>query len=226
MRWPVALDITAQKFHSYSYEDERRYYSRRWPTDAKPYLHLDAHLRCWLDAERVFRGKRVLDVGAGECTYTRLIADRFEPQRIVACELFAERMQPAFRENSNPRWGAVSGDCFRLPFRNGSFDVVFASLFLSQLPNLSDAIREFRRLLAPEGIFVGFEPNPFHPVILYRYLTKPHSANQYLFWPHKVCPVFKANGFAPRTQFFYAKMPWIRNRLLGPCIGVLARKDP
>lgn len=208
----------------FSYEEERRYYSRRWPTEAKPYLHLEAHLRSWLDPERLFCGKRILDVGAGECTYTRAIADRFEPKRIVACELFPERMLPAFRDNRNPRWRAVSGDCFRLPFRDGSFDVVFASLFLSQLPNLSDAVGEFRRLLVPGGTFVGFEPNPFHPVILYRYLTRPRSNNQYLFWPHRVCPIFESNGFSPETRYFYAKMPWIRNRMLGTCIGVVATR--
>lgn len=215
---------TSAAVRSFSYEDERRYYSRRWPTKAKPYLHLEAHLRSWLDPERLFHGKRILDVGAGECTYTRVIADRFEPERIVACELFPQRMLPAFRDNRNPRWRAVSGDCFRLPFRNGSFDVVFASLFLSQLPNLSDAVREFRRLIVPGGTFVGFEPNPFHAVILYRYLTRPRSNNQYLFWPRRVCPIFESNGFSPQTRYFYAKMPWIRNRMLGTCIGVIATR--
>lgn len=219
------LSVTTTGTRPYSYDAEKQYYSRQWPTHAKPYLYLEDHLRSWLDPERVFRGKRILDVGAGECTYTRVIADRFEPERIVACELFSERMLPAFRDNRNPKWEAVSGDCFRLPFHNGSFDVVFASLFLSQLPNLSDAVSEFRRLLAPGGAFVGFEPNPFHLVILYRYLTKPHSANQYLFWPHKVCPIFESHGFAPKTQYFYARMPWIRNRLLGTCIGLFAQKE-
>src|SRR5215510_9721881 len=124
----------------FSYEGEKEYYSRRWPEQAKPYLHLERYLRCWLDPEAVFAEKLILDIGAGELTYTRLIADRFRPEAIVACELFSKRMLPAFRENHNPSLKAVTGSCFQLPFKNGLFDVAFASGVLSQLPNLKDAL--------------------------------------------------------------------------------------
>ena len=206
----------------FSYELEKRYYSQRWPVEAAPYEHLDPYLRCWLDPEAVFGGKRVLDIGAGECTYTRLIADRFVPGVIVACELFRERMLPAFRANQNPSLKAVAGDCFHLPFRSRSFDVVFASGVLSQLPNLKDAVFEIARVLKPGGLFAGWDPNPFNPVILYRYLATPRSANQFIFWPHKIRPVFESVGFTGTTRFFYAKLPWTRSRFLGTCVGILA----
>ena len=208
---------------SFSYEAEKDFYTRRWPQAAKPYRHLEPYLRCWLDPEVVYGGKRVLDIGAGECTYTRLIADRFGPRVIVACELFRERMLPAFQENRNPHLKSVAGNCFHLPFRNHSFDVVFASLVLSQFPSLKDAVFEIQRVLKPGGLFVGWDPNPFNPVMLYRFFLRPCSANQYLFWPHKIRPVFEASGFTTTTRFFYAKLPWTRNRFLGTCIGILAR---
>lgn len=208
---------------SFSFEAEKQYYSQRWPKEAMPYLHLERNVRCWLDPEAVFGGKRILDIGAGECTYTRLIADRFGPSGIVACELFRERMLPSFRANRNPSLKAVAGDCFQLPFRNHSFDVAFASLVLSQLPALESAIAEIKRVLKPGGVFVGCEPNPFHPVILYRYLVKPHSANQFIFWPHKIRSIFKSAGFLATTHFFYAKLPWTRSRFLGTCIGMIAQ---
>src|SRR5262245_26459391 len=104
---------------SFSYDAEKQYYSQRWPEGAKPYLHLERYLRCWLEPDQLFRGNRVLDIGAGELTYTRLIADRFGPKEIVACELFRERMLPAFRENRNPSLKAVTGSCFQLPFKSG-----------------------------------------------------------------------------------------------------------
>src|SRR5215467_1392290 len=103
---------------SFSFEAEKQYYSQRWPQEAKPYLHLERNVRCWLNPAHVFEGKRILDIGAGECTYTRLIADRFRPKEIVACELFRERMLPAWQENQNPILKAVAGDCYDLPFRN------------------------------------------------------------------------------------------------------------
>jgi SAM-dependent methyltransferase len=42
----------------------------------------------------------------------------------------------------------VAGDARRLPFRDGSFDVVTASLFLHHFdePELADVLRELRRL--------------------------------------------------------------------------------
>ena len=207
----------------FSYEAERRYYSA-WPIKPQPYLHLERYLRCWLDPEEVFTGKRVLDIGAGEMTYTRLIADRFEPKEIVACELFSERMLPAYRDNGNPRLKSVTGSCFQLPFKNISFDVAFASGVLSQLPNLKEALIEIGRVLRPGGLFVGWDPNPFNVVILYRYMLTPRSPNQFMFWPHKVLPVFHSAGFSTNTRFFYARIPWTRSRFLSTCVGMVARK--
>ena len=209
----------------FSYEAEAAYYSKHWPTEAKPYLHLEPYLRGWLNPEDIFTGKQVLDVGAGECTYTRLIAERFKPERIVACELFRERLMPAFHAGRSPRWNPVVGNCFMLPFRDRSFDVVFASLFLCEMPNLEDVLAEFARLLKPGGVFVGFEPNPFHPVIQYRYWFKPRSSNHYLFWPRKVLPAFASVGLQTRTEYFYGPIPWMRSRFLGTCIGLVARKQ-
>src|SRR5438034_8232419 len=65
---------------AFSKELEEGYYSKNWPKEAVRYSHLEPYLRCWLDPEAVFKGKTVLDIGAGEATYTRLIADRFGPQ--------------------------------------------------------------------------------------------------------------------------------------------------
>lgn len=207
---------------AFSYQLEKRYYSQRWPEKAKPYFHLEPHLRCWLDPEAVFGGKRVLDIGAGECTYTRLIADRFAPKEIVACELFQERMLPALRENQSPNLKFVVGDAFRLPFHGRSFDVVFSSLVLVQLPDLDEIISEIRRVLSDNGQYIGIEPNPYHPVHLYRYLRGNHSPNQYLLGP-KHLDAFKKAGFEVRIRYFYAKLPLVRNRIFGTCIGIIAR---
>lgn len=204
------------------YDAAKSFYGQGWPKKPKPYLHLESYLRCWLDPETVFSGKQVLDVGAGECMYTRLIADQFRPKTIVACELFRERMLPALRANSSPALKAVAGDCFRLPFQTQSFDVVVASLVMSEIPCLLDAILEIRRVLRPRGLFVGWDPNPYNLVILYRYLAKPCSANQSLFWPHKVRPIFESCGFTTAIRFFYGKLPWTKNRFLGTCIGIVA----
>jgi SAM-dependent methyltransferase len=147
-----------------------------------------------------------------------------EQGKIVGHELFVERMLPAVRANRNPALRPVAGDCFSLPFRAGSFDVVFASLVLCELPDLTEVLTEAARVLASDGVFVSWDPNPYNPAMLYRYLLKGRSANQYLFWPHRVKPAFVAAGFTVEPRFFYAKLPWVRSRFLGTCVGMLGRK--
>ncbi|MEW6324877.1 MAG: class I SAM-dependent methyltransferase [Nitrospirota bacterium] len=207
---------------TYSYKSERRYYAKTWPRNAKPFQHLDAYMRCWTDPEVLFTGKRVLDIGAGECTYTRLIAGRYQPTEVVACELFYERMLPAFRDNRNERLKFIAGDTFQLPFRDDSFHVVFGSLVLSQLPDLNLIAAEINRVLLPGGCYVGIEPNPYHPVHLYRFLRGAHSPNQYLLSERHLA-AFREVGFEVGCHYFYAKLPMIHNRLFGTCMGIIAR---
>jgi ubiquinone/menaquinone biosynthesis C-methylase UbiE len=208
---------------SFSYELEKSYYSQRWPERALPYEHLEPYLRSWLDPDSVFTGKRVLDIGAGECTYSRLIADRFGPKEVVACELFLERMLPAARTNRNPSLKFIAGDCFWLPFQSGSFGVVFGSLVLHQIPDIDEIVLEVRRVLSKGGCYVGIEPNPYHPFHLYRYIRGNHSPNQYLLGPRNL-RCFEKAGFNIAIRYFYAKLPRFQNRFVGTCMGIMAEK--
>lgn len=207
----------------FSKQLEQDYYSRNWPSEAVPYLHLEPYLQCWLNPERIFKGKTVLEIGAGECGYSRMIVSRFGPKKVIACELFRERMLPAARANRNSRLSFVAGDCFKLPLRNESCDVVWGSLVLHQLLNLEDAVAEIRRVLSPQGLYLGFEPNPYNLGIVYRFLFKHHSPNQYLLTPGDL-GVFRAAGFDLETTFFYAKFPRLRSRFLTTCMGIRANK--
>lgn len=210
------------KLKVFSKELERDYYSRNWPTVAMPYLHLERYMWGWMDTA-VFKGKTILEIGAGEGGYSRLIADRFDPERVIACELFRDRMLPAARENRDSRLSFVAGDCFKLPLRTESCDVVWGSLVLSQLPDLEDAVAEIRRVLKPQGLYLGFEPNFFNLGLLYRFFFRPRSRNQYLLTPGDL-DVFRTGGFDLRTTFFYAKFPWLRSRFLATCMGIRANK--
>lgn len=207
----------------YSYAHEQDYYSRNWPKEALPYQHLEPYLTCWMDPGEMFGGKTVLDIGAGECTYTRLIADCFAPRQIVACELFPPRMWPAANANRNPRLEFVAGDAFSLPFADHAFDVVFGSLVLHQLPDLKGAIIEIKRVLSDSGVYVGIEPNPFNPIVLYRYFRGRHSRNQYLL-SEKHLTLFNDFGFIVKVQYFYGRFPWIRNRLMSTIMGIIAQQ--
>ena len=206
----------------FSHRLEKDYYSRKWPIAAVPYLHLEGYVRGWMDPI-VFKDKTILEIGAGEGGYSRLIAGLFDPKRVIACELFEERLLPGARENCDSRVSFVAGDCFRLPVRNESCDVVWGSGVLSQLPNLADAVAEIHRVLTPQGLYLGFEPNFFNIGIVYRFFVRAHSRNQYLL-TLKDLDVFRTMGFDFQTTFFYAKIPWLRNRFFTTCVGIRARK--
>jgi SAM-dependent methyltransferase len=203
---------------------EKGYYAQEWPKEAKPYLHLEPYLQCWLTPGPLFEGKRVLDIGAGESTYTRLIAEKWRPKQIVACELFERRMFPAAQVNRAANLKFIAGDAFFLPFQEDSFDVVWGSGILSQLPDLDCVLRAICGVLKQNGIYVGWEPNPFNLVIAWRYFSKPHSPNQYLFWPWRIRPAFERAGFELTTRYFYARLPRSRNRLVGSCMGLIAAR--
>ena len=208
----------------YSVAAEKAYYSRNWPSRALPYKHLQSYIDCWLpEAERLFGGKLVLDIGAGEATYTRLLVELYSSSRLVACDLFPERMMPAMRDNTSANLNFVAGNCFCLPFADFTFDVVFGSGVLSQLPDLHLAIAEINRVLKIGGAYIGIEPNPYNPIILYRFLRGRHSKNQYLLNESHLS-VFTEGGFSVDLRFFYARFPSLRSRVLTTCMGIIAIK--
>lgn len=210
---------------NFSYDKERQYYRKKWPTEALGYVDLERYLTAWLDdhADKFFRGKRILDIGAGEATYTRMIAERYSPDMIVALELFYQRLLPAKRACQLPSFSAIAGDCFQMPFSSGTFDVVFGSLILHQLPDVELIAAEIGRILKPGGLYIGIEPNVKNPVILARFLFGRHSANQFLFRMTHLRQ-FERAGFDLGVRYFYWKIPRIRSAFAGTCIGVLLTK--
>lgn len=208
---------------AFSYEAERQYYARHWPDTAQTYRHLDPYLSCWMRPHDVFAGKRVLDIGAGECAYTQLIAERYKPQQIVACELFRERMLQSSSACGLPNLGFVSGDCFRLPIQSESIDVVFGSLVLHQLREIGRAAEEIARVLTARGLYVGIEPNPYDPKHLFRFMLGRHSGNQFLMRAADLS-AFKRVGLTSRVRYFYARVPWLRGPVLTTCMGIIAKK--
>src|SRR5262249_9697652 len=97
-------------------------------------------------------GARVLEIGAGFCWASREIAKRgAELVTIDICDylkiadLYLE--QGLFFER-------LYADMNHLPFRDGSFDVVFAAAAVHHSSDLAETFRELRRVLKPGGRIV------------------------------------------------------------------------
>jgi len=146
------------------------HYRKIWTGDTARFIYE----RKWVDIGRVLVAEgvetataRLLDLGAGsggDCDRFRDLGLR--PERIVALDLLREYARMAGR--SHVWLAALQADGARLPFRDGSFDVVYQSTMLSSVLDRDRRTRildEVRRVLAPRGLFLSYDtryPNPWN----------------------------------------------------------------
>ena len=117
-------------------------------------------------------GQRVLDLGCGMGESSVFLA--LQGARVSACDISGEMIQKA-RELAalhGVRIEAVEAPSDRLPFADGTFDVVYGNGILHHVDLLPTA-EEVRRVMKPgaRGFFI--EPLPYNPAInLYRRLAR------------------------------------------------------
>ena len=107
--------------------------------------------------------RRFLSVGSGAGLSEELLAPLIAPANLFAIEPsvpLAARSGKALRGNVA---GAVAQ---KLPFRTGTFDVVYAMCVFHHIPPTmrSDAASEMVRVTRPGGIVCIFEHNPLNPL--------------------------------------------------------------
>ena len=116
-------------------------------------------------ADSVRPGCRWLDVGAGTKLHAgwvglkaKDLADRAE--LLVGCDVVEEHLLQNSLLDS-----ATVADATRLPFCDGSFDLVTANMVLEHLEEPENVFAEVARVLAPAGRFVFVTPNLHSPVV-------------------------------------------------------------
>jgi SAM-dependent methyltransferase len=100
-------------------------------------------------------GARVLDVGCGPGTITIDFARRVAPARVIGIDRADEVLdaaRDAAREAGVDTVEFAVGDVYALDFRDESFDVVHAHQVLQHLTEPVAALREMRRVCAPDGV--------------------------------------------------------------------------
>ncbi|PYN94749.1 MAG: hypothetical protein DMD91_27065 [Candidatus Rokuibacteriota bacterium] len=113
---------------------------------------------------------RCLEAGSGPGYCSRLLAQRHVDLRASLLDLDAEplRLMPA----GGPR--AVQGDLYRMPFRDGAFDLVFNFSTMEHLDAFGTAFAEIVRITRPGGkIFVGV-PARHSPFLPAAFLPESH----------------------------------------------------
>lgn len=103
------------------------------------------------------RARSVLDVGCGDGALLSTVRSLLPSSRLAGIDVVASELDLARANVSNAE--IVQADAAELPFADGSFDAVTSHLVLMLFPHAMDAMREVRRVLAPEGRFAFIVPD-------------------------------------------------------------------
>lgn len=108
------------------------------------------------------RGRRVIDVGCGDGTYTAELFATSAPTLMVGVDASGEAVEKANRQFGRPGLRFDACSVYDLPYERGSFDV---AVVRGLLHHLDDARRALARIapLARE-VFV-IEPNGYNPTL-------------------------------------------------------------
>jgi SAM-dependent methyltransferase len=227
-------NITVKNFLSlfssrgvYSVDKEHEYYREdNVDKSAIDYRHLDKYVDGSIGLD-FFRGKSVLDVGAGEGVYSAWIADRGGAKRVVGLELTEHRIRRGYEQKlANLKF--VCGDIFNIGsgLSNEQFDVVFINLVLHHLRfDLDRAIQIMGEHLRPGGEFVAFEPNSYSPVAVITHILHERSANEGFLLPCRVKAALSSAGFSEITiGYFWRDRQLAKNPILASSFWILAPK--
>jgi len=99
-------------------------------------------------------GKRVLEAGAGPAYASSLLGSSGKVSLAAAVDLDLDALRHG--KVRDPRLAAVVADIRRLPFQDGSFDMVWNSSTVEHLDHPAGAVSEMQRVASKDGyVFVG-----------------------------------------------------------------------
>ena len=140
---------------------------------------------------------KVLDIccGTGDQTAALLAARPANGEPVTGLDFSPEMLARARAKfpQANVQW--VEGDAMRLPFADGSFDLVTAAFGFRNLTDYAAGLRELHRVLRPGGQIGILEAN------------QPSGLNAlvYNFYFHRIVPVL--GGWLSGDRAAYAYLP-------------------
>jgi SAM-dependent methyltransferase len=153
-----------------------------------------------------------LDVGCGIGITDRHLRGRFGS--LTGTDVSEAALRTAERENPDVRYVQAERD--RLPFEDGTFDLVFASSVVQVVP-IADRpgfVFELARVTRRDGLAVVIEHNPYNPatrLVVRRF----RSAEPILMLPtRKTKRLLRSSGLVPVESGFFLLAPSRRARLL------------
>lgn len=162
-----------------------------------------------------FEGKRVLDVGCGDGTYTMELFDEGRPASVYGFDPAREAIALAVEKVGTRRIVFAAHDAYSVPLASNSFDIAHLRGVLHHLDRPVDALREAFRL-AP--LVIMLEPNGYNPILkciekLSRY-HREHGEKSYS--PAFLDLLVKEVGGSVQARHWVGIVPFF-------CPGALAR---
>ncbi|WP_417467442.1 class I SAM-dependent methyltransferase [Maricaulis sp.] len=139
---------------------------------------------------------RILDFGCGWGRITRLMPHIAKCERIVGVDVDERLIEAAQRHVPEIRFEQIH-NLEKLPFDDGSFDVIFANSVFSHLSENAHrfCISEFSRVLAPGGVAIGSTLNHNNLTTLYERDVQRAWAKKVLGEETEVKARFESDGF-------------------------------
>jgi SAM-dependent methyltransferase len=174
-----------------------------------------------MDALRGCKPGSVLDVGCGTGLLNSRIRRERLPSQPVGCDFSRGMLRQAARRSPDIPW--IQGDAARLPFRDGSFTAVFSTEAFHWFPDQDAALREFFRVLGPDGRILLALVNPSTEWVARATRRGSRLLGEPLSWPTRARlrqRVGKA-GFRVESQRTVFRLP---SPLLLPCVLTVATR--
>jgi 2-polyprenyl-3-methyl-5-hydroxy-6-metoxy-1,4-benzoquinol methylase len=165
------------------------------------------------------RGARVVDVGCGEGQLAELLA---------AAGLHVTGVEPAaylrdrFRErvlSIDPESSVLDGLAGRLPFADGEVEHIVMTEVLEHVPDPSSALKELRRVLAPQGTLCVAVPTSYTELVFWR-LHPDYASNathERIFTKPELRRLIERAGFSIEQwegRNFLPAVSWVFHALL------------
>lgn len=152
---------------------------------------------------------RLLDLGAGDGTWTKIIARRIGTKNITAVDISPH---PAGAAEggiiAGPALKFIKSDLnFKFPFPNNSFDVVSANQIIEHINNTESFLHELKRVLKNNGYAIISTENlsGWHNIFALILGWQPFSLNHHHPLSHLTVPIQPKYGHVKAFSYFGLK---------------------
>lgn len=148
--------------------------------------------------------KNIIEVGCGAASNLRLLKGSRSDINCYALDSSTEAIARVKDEIPD----AVLGDCFKPPFEDKKFDLIYSAGLMEHFEDETGFVREMHRILKDDGRIVTFVPGRFtlwqlHQLLFFTFLSGGYERS---YTYSKLKAAFEDNGF--ETELFCGLDPF------------------